>query len=242
MMLNIAWYDPTDITCFPHPEQATKDPDGLLAMGGNLSKKTLVTAYSNGIFPWFSDGQPIMWWSPSLRAVFKPDTIHISKSLNKLIKQSRYKVTADQAFTKVIEACSAVSDVTPRCETWITAEMKQAYQRLHQAGIAHSIEVWNKKQQLVGGLYGVMIKNCFCGESMFFRENNTSKLALVFLGRFLHNVGVEWIDCQIPSPHLSGLGAITINRADFLSRLQKMRENTTLKQRTWGKLWQHYWG
>lgn len=239
-MRNITWLEQTDIEYFPAPELALKDPDGLLAIGGNLSAPTLLAAYRRGIFPWFSDGDPIMWWSPSERAVIIPQQIHISKNLKKLIRQQRYQVTVDRQFATVIKHCSQSTTLTPRSETWITEAMQQAYQGLFDKGDAHSVEVWNKDQQLVGGLYGVFVKNCFCGESMFSSESNTSKLALIYLANFLHNAGAELIDCQIPTAHLASMGAVTLSRQEFLSKLNKMEENITLIKQPWNNLWQPF--
>lgn len=239
-MLNIPWFEVTDITHFPDPTLSLKEPDGLLALGGNLSAPTLINAYKNGIFPWFSEDQPILWWSPAQRAIIETAHIHISKNMRKLLKQEKYHATADTQFTKVIQSCAKPSPIDTRSETWITEDMQLAYRQLHEQGYAHSIEVWNNKQQLVGGLYGVFVNNCFCGESMFSRESNASKVALIKLATFLNNVGCEMIDCQLPTEHLQSLGATVITRENFIQRHTSAPINTVLHQTSWSSLWQQY--
>ncbi|PID66207.1 MAG: leucyl/phenylalanyl-tRNA--protein transferase [Gammaproteobacteria bacterium] len=239
-MLDITWFGDTDIVTFPDAETALSEPDGLLAIGGNLSVSTLLNAYENGIFPWFSAGDPIMWWSPSERAVLEPKNIHLSKNMQKLLRQQRYGVTMDTAFDAVIANCSTDSAIMPRSKTWITAEMQRAYRQLFAAGFAHSVEVWNDKKQLVGGLYGVFVKNCFCGESMFSQESNTSKLALINLARFLQHWQGALIDCQLPTPHLLTLGATSVTRKVFSCQLNKMQDNPILTKKSWSDLWQRY--
>lgn len=233
-MLNVPWFSAGDILAFPPTNLALREPDGLLLIGGNLSAKTLTHAYRSGVFPWFEDGQPIMWWSPSLRAVIPTADIHISKSMKKLIKQQRYRVVVDCGFDEIVQACS------DRAETWITAEMLVAYQALHEQGKAHSVGVYNENNCLVGGLYGVFVRNCFCGESMFSHAANASKLALIFLADFLQQHGCELIDCQLPTRHLFSMGAISAPRTTFITRLESMVDNTTLLNRHWGDLWQPY--
>ncbi|PID64904.1 MAG: leucyl/phenylalanyl-tRNA--protein transferase [Gammaproteobacteria bacterium] len=243
--MNIAWFDGQDILHFPSVERALAEPDGLLAIGGNLSVETLRNAYENGIFPWFDETQPIMWWSPSIRAVIQTRHIHISKNMHKLIRQtqkqgqshgqSRYQITADRHFSAVVAACSAVK--ATRQSTWITKAMQQAYQQLYDNGIAHSIEVCNADKQLVGGLYGVFVKNCFCGESMFSGEKNTSKLALIALAEFLNRHGCPLIDCQLPTAHLATMGAVEIPRKAFINQLKNMPANSALVQQNWITRW-----
>ncbi len=240
MIPDIAWFNDNDIVDFPNPEVALTDPDGLLAIGGNLSVATLTTAYQNGIFPWFSESDPIMWWSPSKRAIIRPNHIHISKNMKKLMRQQRYRISLDNAFLSVVENCSTDTKIIGRKETWITANMQSAYQRLFAENIAHSVEVWNQDNQLVGGLYGVFVKNCFCGESMFSQESNTSKLALIHLARFLLFYQCELIDCQLPTPHLTSLGAETISRKTFIGQLEQMQFNEILIENAWSHLWQQY--
>ncbi len=240
MLLNVAWFDDVDIIQFPDVETALSDPDGLLALGGNLSIETLKTAYRYGIFPWFSEDDPIMWWSPSQRAIIRPSQIHISKNMKKLIKQQRYRITMDKAFISVLRNCTTDSDIIVREDTWITTEMQWAYQNLFEKNIAHSVEVWNENDKLVGGLYGVFVKNCFCGESMFSNEKNTSKLALIHLAKFLQSYRCEMIDCQLPTTHLMSLGAEIVPRKDFISTLNQTNDNQQLINRDWSTLWQQY--
>lgn len=236
--MKISWFDDGDIACFPAVERALTEPDGLLAIGGNLSATTLQQAYEHGIFPWFDDDQPIMWWSPSLRAVLDVDGVHIGKNMKKLLKQERYSVSVDRHFAAVAAACATLGN--KRQATWITADMQRAYCDLHALGMAHSIEVWNADKQLVGGLYGVFVKNCFCGESMFSYESNTSKLALISLAAFLKAHNCQMIDCQLPTEHLSSMGAIEMPRSVFVELLANMPFNELLAHRSWGHLWQRW--
>lgn len=204
---------------FPDPALALEDPNGLLAVGGNLETDTLLQAYRHGIFPWFSEGEPLLWWSPEPRCVIYPQHFHASRSLRKLHRQQRYRITFDQAFPEVVAACSE-----PRVDesgTWITPEMEGAYCDLHDAGHAHSVEVWDG-DKLVGGFYGVLVGSVFCGESMFSRAPNTSKLALYAL--ILELPQLELIDCQLVNPHLESLGAEAISRSDFLHQLSSFRD------------------
>ncbi len=210
-------YQLTKKLIFPPPELA--DPDGLLAVGGDLSPKRLLLAYRMGIFPWFSAGEPILWWSPDPRLVLEPSGIHISKSLQKVIRQKKYEIRLDTAFPSVIEACAAAPRKTGD-GTWITEEMKIAYIQLHELGFAHSIECW-QGEDLVGGLYGVSIGRIFCGESMFSRLPNTSKISLVALAVILKSKDFHLIDCQLPTSHLMSMGAFELKRAEFLERLEK---------------------
>lgn len=241
-MLNVPWFTDGDIKDFPNPRYALDEPDGLLALGGNLSVSTLYNAYQHGIFPWFAENQPIMWWSPSVRAVINPRTIHVSKNMKKLIKKQKYYYRIDSQFSNVVSACALPSAIDPRQQTWITAEMQYAYQQLFDEGIAHSVEVYDPNDQLVGGLYGVFINNCFCGESMFSQKNNTSKLALIQLAKFLQAFDCQMIDCQLPTAHLTNMGAVAMPRMTFLQQLNTMTENQQLNQQHWRQQWQHYWG
>ena len=212
------WLNPHDPTDFPDVTLALRDPDGLLAVGGDLSVKRLLAAYRRGIFPWYSGDQPVLWWSPDPRSVLFPDELHVSRSLRKALRKQEYKITFDTAFADVIHACSQ-----PRADdvgTWITDEMQQAYIRLHQAGHAHSIECW-MKDQLAGGVYGVAIGNVFFGESMFSNVTDASKIAFVFLVRQLQRWQFNLIDCQIQSAHLDQFGAKLIPRSDFVSLLNQ---------------------
>lgn len=203
---------PDDEIIFPNPELA--EEDGLLAIGGDLSAERLILAYQHGIFPWFSEGDPICWYSPHERCVIYPDKIKITKSMKQVLKNADFKVTANQAFEKVIASCAK----TPRKDqpgTWITREMQEAYINLHQLGWAHSVEVWNANE-LVGGLYGVAIGKVFCGESMFSLVSNASKVALIFL---CQQTDFELIDCQLPNDHLLSLGAEMIDRETYMKVL-----------------------
>lgn len=201
---------------FPDPKLALNKPNGLLAIGGNLSCKCLLNAYKHGIFPWYSYGQPILWWSPDPRCILYLDELKISRSLHKTMNKADYSLSYDKAFTNVIRACSEPR--TTSNETWITPEIITAYCQLHKQGHAHSIEVW-RDEKLVGGLYGVYVNKVFSGESMFSREPDTSKMALIYLAQFLQQQKAKLIDCQIPSSHLIRLGARCISRKQFLEIL-----------------------
>ncbi|PUA43579.1 leucyl/phenylalanyl-tRNA--protein transferase [Pseudomonas protegens] len=203
---------------FPPLEKAMREPNGLLAAGGDLSADRLVQAYRHGCFPWFSEGQPILWWSPDPRTVLLPDELHVSRSLGKLLRKQRYEVTFDQDFAAVISACAA-----PRAYadgTWISEAMQQAYQQLHQRGHAHSVEVWDQGE-LVGGLYGLAMGQLFFGESMFSRADNASKFGFATLVQHLKAWGFVLIDCQMPTEHLHSLGARSITRAEFADYLKR---------------------
>jgi leucyl/phenylalanyl-tRNA---protein transferase len=202
---------------FPPPELGTEN--GLLAVGGDLSPARLLLAYSMGIFPWFSDNDPLLWWSPDPRCVLFPQELRVSRSLNKLLRQERFSVTFNQTFGEVIKACSSVKRKLGE-GTWITSEMLEAYQRLHRLGYAHSIEAW-QDGQLAGGLYGVSLGRFFFGESMFHRVSNASKVAFVTLVRTLQQRKFILVDCQMPSQNLQTLGARNISRKEFLTLLQK---------------------
>ncbi|MBA4710704.1 leucyl/phenylalanyl-tRNA--protein transferase [Aquitalea aquatica] len=202
---------------FPPVRSALAEPDGLLAAGGDLSPARLLLGYSQGIFPWFSEGEPILWWSPSQRMVLFPPQLRVSRSLDKTLRNRHYRVTLDTAFRQVMEACAA-----PRAGaagTWIIQPMVEAYCHLHQIGAAHSFEVW-MEGELVGGLYGVALGRMFYGESMFSRRTDASKIAFVHMARHLQAQGVDMIDCQMHTPHLASLGATLIPRADFIATLK----------------------
>lgn len=205
---------------FPPLETALAEPNGLLAAGGDLSPHRLLAAYSRGIFPWYSKGEPILWWSPDPRMVLLPDEIRISRSLAKTLRHKPYEVRLDTAFTAVMEACAA----TPRdgqAGTWITREMRTAYERLHALGFAHSVETWID-DRLAGGLYGVAIGRAFFGESMFSHVTDASKIALAHLGVQLRHLGFGIIDCQMETAHLASLGARPIPRAQFRALLDRL--------------------
>ncbi|MEG3768090.1 leucyl/phenylalanyl-tRNA--protein transferase [Alteromonas sp. 14N.309.X.WAT.G.H12] len=235
----------SETTPFPNVSKALDDPNGLLACGGSLSVPMLFQAYVNGIFPWFSEDEPILWWSPDPRAIIELDDFHVSRSLKKLARKGQYVVTLNRQFENVIKACSSIprrhpEQQTVTNETWITDDMVQAYCRLHEAGIAHSVEVCRVDGTLVGGLYGVAVGEVFCGESMFHLEPNTSKLAMLALVTHMKRHELAFIDCQLPTDHLSSLGAKAISRQTFITRLQK--HNKTLADT--GELlatYRHYW-
>ena len=215
---------------FPNPRHAAEEPDGLLAVGGNLAPTTLIDAYRQGIFPWFGDDDPILWWSPATRCVIRPQHYHISKSLLKCLRRHPYQITTDKAFDRVIEACAA-----PRFElgvavpgTWITPEMMVAYSALHTMGYAHSVEVWDH-DELVGGVYGIASGAVFCGESMFSGVTNGSKIALAYLCKWLATNDFALLDCQIINPHLLSVGAEPMTRHVFLDLLEIYRD----QQRQW---------
>jgi leucyl/phenylalanyl-tRNA--protein transferase len=203
---------------FPPLELALREPNGLLCAGGDLTSQRLVRAYSNGIFPWYSPGEPVLWWSPDPRMVLFPAEFRISRSLRKTLRKRRYQVRLDTRFKAVIQACAR----TPRQDqagTWITPEIQAAYVRLHELGYAHSVETWID-DQLAGGLYGIAIGKMFYGESMFAHVADASKIALAHLARFLGEQGFGMIDCQMNTAHLASLGAREIPRDDFIRRLQ----------------------
>lgn len=207
----------THTPAFPPAESAT--PEGLLAVGGDLTSERLLVAYRQGIFPWYSPGQPILWWSPDPRAALYPEKLKISRSLRQTLKRGQLRVTFDNCFQEVMLACAAPRAQYPGGGTWITDDMVEAYTRLHTMGYAHSIESWHE-DRLVGGLYGVALGGVFFGESMFARETDASKVALVALVSKLREWGFALIDCQIPSAHLASLGAEEIPRSLFLAELE----------------------
>jgi len=204
---------------FPPLEEALDDPNGLLAVGGDLSSARLRAAYRRGIFPWYSGDQPILWWTPDPRAVLFPDQLRVTRSLKKTLRKERYQVTVDRAFARVIEACAT----TPRPDqdgTWITEEMQRAYLRMHQEGLTHSVETWDQ-ERLVGGLYGMAIGQVFFGESMFSWSSDASKVALVRL----RDLGFALIDCQVESDFVCQMGARPISRARFAALLDQHCEH-----------------
>ncbi|MGE0827210.1 MAG: leucyl/phenylalanyl-tRNA--protein transferase [Candidatus Binatia bacterium] len=209
-------YRLTDALLFPHPERAT--PEGLLAIGGDLSVERLLLAYQFGIFPWYEDDSPILWWSPPRRCIMEPAEFHVSRSLGRLLRQNRFRVTFDEAFPDVIQACAEVR-LEEGQGTWITTEMIDAYCTLHLAGFAHSVEAWFEGQ-LAGGIYGVSLGRAFFGESMFKRVTNASKVAIATLAQRLTAWEFTLLDCQILNPHLQRLGGYEIPRREFLQRLE----------------------
>lgn len=206
-------------TPFPPLEFALEQPNGLLAVGGDLSPERLLTAYRNGIFPWYSDGDPILWWSPDPRMVLFPGELRVTRSLAKVLRNRPYEVRFDTAFDRVIGACAEPRAHQPG--TWITAEIRAAYNELHARGYAHSIETWIDGE-LAGGLYGVALGGVFFGESMFARVRDASKIAVVHLVQHLQARGFGMIDCQMHTDHLASLGARQIDRDTFLLRLREL--------------------
>jgi len=213
------------IPLFPPIEEA--EDDGLLAVGGDLTKERLIDAYQRGIFPWYEVGQPILWWSPDPRLVLFPNEIKISRSLRKVLRKGRFEIRFDTAFQDVIKSCADVR-IMQGNGTWIIPEMQQAYTELYHEGLAHSVESW-LDGELVGGLYGISMGECFFGESMFSTINDSSKVALVALTEFSMQVGIKLIDCQVTTPHLLSLGAREIKREFFLQILKKHLEFPKIK-------------
>jgi leucyl/phenylalanyl-tRNA---protein transferase len=223
-MKTVTWLSPHDAPeWFPPLEQALDEPPGLLAAGGDLSPARLLAAYQRGIFPWYSPGQPVLWWSPDPRAVIFPEEFNCSRSLAKTIRNGGFEVVIDRDFGAIMDACAAPRMHAPG--TWITSEMRSAYLRLHRLGQAHSFETW-RNGQLAGGLYGVRLGGVFFGESMFSRERDASKVALAHLVAVCLSNSIAVIDCQLPSPHLESLGSRTIPRLQFQALL---REHISLK-------------
>lgn len=216
----ITWLTPGDPSdAFPPLEMALREPEGLLAAGGDLGTERLLFAYRNGIFPWYEDGQPLLWWSPDPRCVIQAGDLHISRRLRRELRKGTAEVRFNTVFGDVIRACAA-----PRRSlqgTWITSQMIVAYERLFEEGWAHSIEVW-RQNELIGGLYGLAIGRAFFGESMFSREPNASKIALLALSRFMDRGEFEILDCQVASRHLLDLGATLMPRSQFASLLERL--------------------
>ena len=214
-----------NITLFPPAEEA--EADGLLAVGGDLTKERLLAAYRQGIFPWYEVGQPILWWCPNPRLVLFPEEIKISRSLRKILRKQEFEISFDSSFENVIKSCADVRTEQGK-GTWIIPEMQQAYTELHQEGYAHSVESW-LNGELVGGLYGISLGQCFFGESMFSTVSDSSKAALVALAEFSKQVGIKIIDCQMTTQHLLSLGAREIDRQSFLRKLNQYLEKPDIK-------------
>jgi len=207
----------TDPRHFPPPARALKDPQGLLAFGGDLSPPRMLSAYQQGIFPWFSPQDPILWWSPDPRAVIFPEQFHLSRSMARFHRRSPFHLTLDQDFSGVIQGCAQQR----QDGTWITEEVITAWLMLFRLGHAHSVEVW-QDDRLVGGLYGLSLGRLFCAESMFSRQENASKTALMMFCRHFQAFGGQLIDCQILNPHTASLGATEISRQDYLTRMRTL--------------------
>lgn len=214
----VAWLSPDDPPeAFPDVRNALTEPDGLLAAGGDLSSQRLLHAYSHGIFPWYEQGQPLLWWSPDPRCVFLKGDFHISRRWQRELRRSKAEIRTNTAFETIVRACAGPR----RYEhgTWITEAMIEAYTRFHEEGWAHSIEVW-ENDKLIGGLYGILIGQAFFGESMYSHKENASKAALLFLTRFLETGALEMLDCQVVSAHLLSMGARNLARDTFIDLLE----------------------
>ena len=216
------YIDPDDDDSgFPDVRLSLRRPNGLLAVGGNLSDRRLMDAYRAGVFPWYTETEPILWWSPDPRGVLVPDLLHVSRSLRKVLRRRPFEVRADTAFRRTMELCGSLRRDAEG--TWITAEMLDAYTGLHRQGLAHSVEAW-ADGELQGGLYGVCVGRVFCGESMFSLRPDASKVALVHLALQLRRWEVPLIDTQLPSPHLSSMGGRAMSRARFVAILAQLRD------------------
>jgi len=217
---------------FPDPASALAWPNGLLATGGDLSPERLLAAYRRGIFPWYETGQPILWWSPDPRTVIFPGELHLSRRLRRFLARQPFEASFDCAFAQVLRGCARGDE--PGTGTWITAQMMSAYERLHQLGHAHSVEIW-AGEALLGGLYGVAIGRAFFAESMFSRASNASKAAMVFLDRELRAGGFGVMDCQLPSPHLTAMGAREIPRPEFIELLARHVGQAASGEHRWSR-------
>jgi leucyl/phenylalanyl-tRNA--protein transferase len=214
----LAWLAPgSPPDAFPDPRRALRQPNGLLAAGGDLTAARLLAAYRRGIFPWYSEGEPILWWCPDPRAILVPAEFHISRRLARTLRSGRFEVSVDQSFGDVIRACASAREETG---TWLTAEMIAAYSELHALGVAHSIETW-RDGKLAGGVYGINLGGVFFGESMVSLVTDGSKVALAKLVRLARRRGIELIDCQVPNDHLARLGSRAVPRIEFLAWLER---------------------
>lgn len=236
-MISIPWLHPEDLT-FPPVDSALSEPDGLLAVGGDLTPERIIAAYQKGIFPWFNPGDPILWWSPNPRTVILPEHFHISRSLNKALKKEIYRVTFDNFFEDVMRACAAPR--TYADGTWISEDIIEGYTSLHRQGFAHSVEVW-QGNQLVGGLYGIALGRVFFGESMFSRADNASKFGFAHLVHQLREWNFQLIDCQIANDHLFSLGATEIPREEFQKMLLKFAHEPNVYPMSWSTLPGRQW-
>ncbi|MGY0504240.1 leucyl/phenylalanyl-tRNA--protein transferase [Luteimonas sp. e5] len=220
MNIALPWLPDDPAAPFPSVQQALRRPNGLLAVGGDLSPVRLLNAYAHGVFPWFSEGEPILWWSPNPRMVLPSDGIRLSTRFRRRLRSSRWRLRADTAFDAVIAAC-AEAPRPGQDGTWISAQMRDAYSRLHALGHAHSLEVFDG-ERLVGGIYGVAIGRMFFGESMFSAESGGSKVALAGLGRWLQRQGMPLIDAQVENPHLLSMGGGTMPREAFIGEVRRL--------------------
>jgi leucyl/phenylalanyl-tRNA--protein transferase len=218
-MIRLPQLNPLRPGLFPDPEDALSEPNGLLAWGGDLSPERLISAYAQGVFPWFNEDEPILWWSPDPRCVFRTDGVHISRSLRKQLSKSNWRITADTSFTRVMRACAAPRNGT--VGTWIGDDMIAAYEELHRQGHAHSVEVWDRGS-LVGGIYGVAVGRLFCGESMFSARTGGSKVALAGMCQLLHRWGFPFLDAQVTNDHLLSMGAVEIPRRQFVAQARRL--------------------
>lgn len=234
-MSTVPWLE-QDPSLFPPLEHALDEPEGLLAVGGDLSPERLLNAYQHGCFPWYEDPQPILWWSPDPRCVIRPVDIHISKSLHKRLRKGDYEISFDRDFDAVIHHCATARGRSDG--TWITPAMDEAYRALHRLGHAHSLEVW-QNEELIGGLYGIAIGKVFCGESMFSLARDASKIALVHLAGQLQAWDFELIDCQVSNPHLLSLGAEEWARDYFAERLDSASKKAGPTPGPWQLDWRY---
>ncbi|WP_162062673.1 leucyl/phenylalanyl-tRNA--protein transferase [Vibrio taketomensis] len=219
MAIYLTELDP-EIMSFPSPFEALEDPNGLLAFGGDLSVQRLLTAYHNGIFPWYGPDEPILWWSPSPRAVFDPLTFRASKSVKKFQRKHQYQISINQATDQVIDYCASTRSAE---ETWLSEDMRAAYKQLAKQGYCHSVEVW-QQNLLIGGLYGISVGQLFCGESMFSLQTNASKIALWYFCSHFKQHGGKLIDCQVLNDHTQSLGAFELEREAFIKSLLSLRQ------------------
>lgn len=227
-MSTLQWLMPNSFD-FPPLNSALTEPNGLLAIGGDLSSERLIQAYQHGIFPWFNEGEEILWWSPTPRAIINVNSLRINKTLKKFLKKELYTVSINTCFDRVMDYCA--NALFRKEGTWIVDEMKHAYKQLHRQGFAHSIEVWDK-ERLVGGLYGIAINGFFSGESMFYLKTNASKVALVNLAQLLKSENIDFIDCQITNDFLVDMGSFEISREDFVQQ-KNIAQNIKLSSKFW---------
>lgn len=225
-----------DYVTFPSVAEAH---EGIVCVGGELAPEVLITAYRNGIFPWYNEGEEILWWSPEERCVVKPGMVNESKSMRPLLNSSKFSLTMDTCFDEVIASCRYI-ERPAQDGTWIVDEMEDAYKVLHHLGLAHSLEVKNESGSLVGGLYGVSIGKMFYGESMFSKQSNMSKLAFIHLSRFLVGMGFEMIDCQVHNKHLESMGCENISREKFIKK-NRLGINHKTMIGSWSEVFKKYW-